>query len=531
MFFFKVNTSLLMNKKSIPSITIYKHRYSNYCDIFFPMARLFCCVFLLTFFFNKAISQDTLNVVTQNVQNFDLANDKRILFDGNSKTCNISIKDKNKLHQILLDSNFKLIGQYTEKRDWITATSNYESLEPIINSKKNVLFSSPFSLVNNLSTKNSLEFIDIFLRSDSKAYYFQKNSFSTNSSNFLQHWLADKKETIIYSFKEKNCFYWITFSTNENEYTLYKLNNNLLVESTSLKCLTQYKKHKNALEIVKADASLNALSNHTASAKIKLYFTDDLIYFTDNSSKEKSTIVHSIKKNNLAYLTTNVYLPNENTSEIINSNSFIYQNKLIQAVLTDKDFDISVHEIQIGKKIAQYTINRTSNESIGDSIKAHLFDRGGLYDDINNVSNSKSIWDEQNGEHLFVHAFLVNDSLQITAGISAVEKDLITPIVSNIISFFIFYNIFPDAGFLLGVSIKPADKLTSLYYKFNLKNDTLVNISNSKKFDTPFLKTEQKFINKNESSIVSIVLKNNSRVYICYSKKKNTFSFIRFVTK
>ncbi len=93
------------------------------------------------------------------------------------------------------------------------------------------------------------------------------------------------------------------------------------------------------------------------------------------------------------------------------------------------------------------------------------------------------------------------------------------------------YNNFSDAGFLLGVSIKPADKLTSLYYKFNLKNDTLVNIGNSKKFDNPFSKPEIKFIHKNESSIVSIVPKNNSRVYICYSKKKNTFSFIRFVTK
>lgn len=519
-----------MNKSSIPVDTICNHWYSN-DNNFFSIVRLFCCVFLLSFSFKKAISQDTLNVVTQTIQNFDLANDKRILLDENSKTYNISIKDKNKLHQILLDSNFKLIGQYTEKRDWIAATSNYESLEPTIQSKKNVLFSSPFSLVNNLFTENGLEFVDIFFRNDAKAYYFQKNSFSTNSSNYLRSWIADKKETIVYSFKEKNCFYWITFSNNENEYTLYKLNNNLLIESTSLRCLTKYNKNKNNLEIVKADQALNALSNHTTSAKMKLYFTNDLIYITDNSSKEKSTIVHTIKKNSLAYLTTDIYLQKEDISEIIKSNSYIHQNKLFQAVLTKKAFHIIVHEIETNKKITQYTINKVSNESTQDSIKVSLFERDGLFADINEVLNSKNIWDEEYGENLFIHAFLVNDSLHITAGISKVEKDLITPIISTIASYFIFYNIFPDASFLLGVSVKPADKLTSLYYKFNLKNDTLVNIGNSNKFDNPFSKPEQKFINKNESSIVSIVSKNNSRVYICYSKKKNTFSFIRFVTK
>lgn len=48
-FYFLVNSSLLMNKNSIPSNTICKYSYSNYCDIF-SIARLFCCVFPLTFF-------------------------------------------------------------------------------------------------------------------------------------------------------------------------------------------------------------------------------------------------------------------------------------------------------------------------------------------------------------------------------------------------------------------------------------------------------------------------------------------------
>lgn len=517
-----------MSKSLIPFYAKRKNGYFNYNEHFFSLSRLLSYIFLLILFSNKAFSQDTLNIVTQTIQNFDLAKEKKILFDEHSKTYNISIKDKNSVHQILLDSNYKLIGQYTEKRDWIAATTNYESLESSIQLKKNILFSSPFTIVNNLSTENGLEFIDIFLRKDDKAFYFQKNSFVTNSSNFLQHWVAEKKETLIDHFKEKNCFYWITFSTKENDYTLYKLNSNLLIESTSLKCLTRYNKNIKTLEIVKVDTSLNVLSNHHSSAKIKLYFTENIIYITDNNSTEKSTIIHSINKKTLAYLSTNIYSVEDDFPAIIKSNSFIYQNKLIQALLTKKEFHITVHDIESKKKITAYTINKPNST---DSVKAYLFEREELFGYLNDVSNLKSIWDEQAGKDLFIHAFLVNDSLQITAGTSAIEKDLITPIISTAISYFLFYNIFTNASFLLHVKLNPTDKLSSLYYTFNLNNDTLINLNYSKKFENPISSIENKFIRKNESSIVSILPKNDSRVYICFSKKKNTFSFIRFVTK
>ncbi len=510
--------------------TTYKYYLTVYYHSFFCKSILFGFIFPFTSFFT-AFSQDTLNTIKQKIQNFDLAADKRILFDGKAKTCNISIKDRNKLYQILLDSNYKLIGQYTEKRDWIAATTNYENLEPTIQSKKNVLFSPPFNLVNHLPTENDLEFIDIFLRNDTKAYYFQKNSFAKKNSDFLGNWIARKKETILYNFKEKNNFFWITFSTVENEYTLYKINADLLVESTSLKFITQYNKTKNLLEIVKADTSINAFSNHNSSAKIKLYFVDDIIYITDNSAKEKSTIVHSLKINNLSYLRTKVYTLTDDASDILKSNSYIFQNKLIQAVLTEKKFYITVQDIGSLNTIAKYTIDKPNNKSTPDSIQAKLFERVGLYDDIIDVSNSKNIWEEERGENLFVHAFKVNDSLQITAGISTVEKDLITPIISTAISYFLFYNLFSDVGFLLGVRISPADKLTSLYYKFNLIDDTLVNSNYSNKFIIPFSKAENKFISKNKSSVVSIILKNEDRVYICYSKKNDSFSFIQFKTQ
>lgn len=273
----------------------------------------------------------------------------------------IALAEENRVNFYLFDNNWKSIGQFNEKREWVAEQSVYEDYKRF-SAKPNVYFSKGFESLGTIS-KASKQLITSFRRNQN--VYFQQIDFTANKTTNLDLWKAPSKERILHTFNLNNKIYWITYGgKKDDDINLYSFDNNQEIEEKtfSIKGLRRpgvYRgENRSAIgsEFIDNDKQTDLLES---SARLKFYAQKNTLYIVSDDWMGK-TIIEQIDLNNFQQTTTIIeQKPNGNPGKpISHQNSFLLNDHLLQVNVCNGTFTFRILNLNT-KKEAIYSFDKS----------------------------------------------------------------------------------------------------------------------------------------------------------------------------
>lgn len=366
------------------------------------MKRVYLSFFLL--FFLNCFSQQTVNsfplILKNNRDYFQIVNDS-------TQEITLFISDKKRVKAILLNKNMQII-------DSISTTRPEKKYVDIVGYNKK---GSNYRLY--WATKNNKELY-------TELYDFGKKKVTYNTTN-----LVFKNESIFQKISVNGNFYVITSIENSNILKLYKYGKTGVVEEKSID-VTGTKFYNSSNKLVSFyeflaentyedyDRQLQAITEQSVSSlvtnskKRKLYvYHDSFVISIDNNPSFTQNLTVNLSdlsfKNHLIpqpYIDTPV-------DEIPNSNSYIFDSKIIQIKINSMEFAVSIKKLDDGTEINTFSGKKDTEIAFKNS---EIIQENGMYDSYRILEKSNQFIRKVNNSTPSITCDLIDNSYYVTLG-------------------------------------------------------------------------------------------------------------------
>ena len=330
----------------------------------------------------------------------------------------LALAEENKVNFYLLDNTWRVINQFSGKREWVTYQSVYEDYNRYI-TKSNISFSKDFKSIGTINTGNKL-FITAFQRNHN--IYFQQLDFATGTSKNLILWKAPDTEKILHAFNFKNKFYWITYSKKKDDIINLYISNEAgktQVKNYSIRNLITPAFHYSAgssaigSDFIDSDKKVDLLK---ASARIKFYAQNNSFYIVSDDIMGK-TYITDVNLDN--FEETNYFIEHKPaciTGSISNQNSFLLKDHLLQVNVCNGTFTFRIINLS-NKQEVTYSIDKNSEIHFKNSDMMQ-YGKTLFNPDEKKLNKTSQFIRKVDSEGLSVLAEVVDSAFEITMGSS-----------------------------------------------------------------------------------------------------------------
>jgi hypothetical protein len=267
----------------------------------------------------------------------------------------ISFSDRDSAYYFLVDSSFSIKSNYSIPKSSII--NNY--------------YNGTFNIV--LQKQSGNVFTNFLQKPNLSIVYIEEENFDLDTSIFKQFLDFSGREKFITGFNKRDHSYLLTLIRGTNKLRLYEDDNTTPKEVTvPVPEFATDINLENALKDILVVSSNTEIDLNTAKRKVKLY--------TDNSSKIYITLDESYKYTLLLtidleqntsksdiFFKTNYYCNQVDRPEIIQHNSFLFKDRLVQAVLCPQHFLLQIKNIEKDSALISFHAQRDSAISFASS--------------------------------------------------------------------------------------------------------------------------------------------------------------------
>ena len=273
----------------------------------------------------------------------------RIAANEPHHTALISFADRSDVYYYLVDTQFNVIHQYSESKD--SLTFNY--------------YGSKYDVILQAATGSS--FVNYILKKNSNEVFVETPDFDQGISVFNKFIVFPEKEKFLTAFVNNGHVYFLTHRKNSSQLNFYKDSNPIpnrvnLEMRDSLPDFDLEGSLNGEIKVIK-ESKEPGLIETQAKAKLYLQPAGSLVLTLDKDYRYtvlwRIDIDDSVcvgKKFEKTYSNCN-YLSNANA---VQTNSFVYQDKLLQAVFCNKDLLMQLKDISTSSVIGEYHAVRDS---------------------------------------------------------------------------------------------------------------------------------------------------------------------------
>lgn len=307
---------------------------------------LFCVSFFVSesqesFEFPANKTKETLQGRTGNWNTFVNVNPE-------NSTAAISFADRDSAYYFLVNSNFNIKSNYAVPK--ASLINNY--------------YNGTFDIV--LQKQSGNVFTNFLHKPNLSIVYLEEENFDLGTSVFKQFLDFSSREKFITGFNDKNHSYLLTLVKGTNKLRFYEDENatpkeiELTIPEFATDINLEY-----ALRGLQVIDSSKETDLTTAKKKAKLYTNNSSrIYITIDESY-KYTLLFSIDieqhvSKSDVFFKTNYYCNQVDRPEIIQHNSFLFKDRLVQAVLCPQHFLLEIKNIEKDSAVISFHAQRDS---------------------------------------------------------------------------------------------------------------------------------------------------------------------------